>query len=59
MSALSITPVEPSQCNERWSMDFVDDSLLDGKRFRGMTVVDNYNRSLTSPSEIDDGLKLE
>jgi putative transposase len=30
--------------NERWSMDFVTDSLFNGRRFRALTVVDNYSR---------------
>lgn len=30
--------------NERWSMDFVTDSLFNGQRFRSLTVVDNYSR---------------
>lgn len=27
-----------------WSMDFVSDQLFDGRRFRALTVVDNYSR---------------
>lgn len=30
-----------TQC---WSMDFVSDQLFDGRRFRALTVVDNYSR---------------
>lgn len=30
--------------NERWSMDFVSDELIDGRRFRALTVVDNFTR---------------
>jgi putative transposase len=30
--------------NKCWSMDFVSDQLFDGKRFRALTVVDNYSR---------------
>lgn len=29
--------------NECWSMDFVMDALFDGRRFRALTVVDNYS----------------
>ncbi|MGH8055660.1 MAG: IS3 family transposase [Candidatus Entotheonellia bacterium] len=43
-SHLRIIPPRPSQLNERWSMDFVADTLLDGRRFRALTVVDNYSR---------------
>lgn len=38
-----IAPV-PTVADERWSMDFVTDSLMDGRRFRALTVVDNYTR---------------
>ncbi len=27
-----------------WSMDFVSDALFDGKKFRALTIVDNYSR---------------
>jgi putative transposase len=30
--------------NQVWSMDFMSDQLFDGKRFRALTVVDNYSR---------------
>jgi putative transposase len=43
-SYLRVVPPQPSQLNERWSMDFVKDTLLDGRRFRALTVVDNYSR---------------
>lgn len=43
-SHLRIVPPRPSQMNERWSMDFVADTLLDGRRFRALTVVDNWSR---------------
>lgn len=31
----------PHQC---WSMDFVADQLFDGRKFRALTIVDNYSR---------------
>jgi putative transposase len=43
-SHLRVVPPRPSQLNEQWSMDFVADTLLDGRRFRALTVVDNYSR---------------
>jgi putative transposase len=43
-SHLRVVPPRPTQRNERWSMDFVADTLLDGRRFRTLTVVDNYTR---------------
>lgn len=30
--------------NESWSMDFVSDALYDGRRFRVLTIVDNFSR---------------
>ena len=30
--------------NESWSMDFVTDSLFNGRRFRSLTIVDNFSR---------------
>jgi putative transposase len=30
--------------NQLWSMDFVSDQLFDGKRFRALTIVDNFSR---------------
>jgi putative transposase len=35
------TPTAPNQC---WSMDFMSDSLYDGRRFRVFTLVDNMTR---------------
>lgn len=34
----------PSAPNQRWSMDFMSDSLYDGRRFRVLTLVDNMSR---------------
>lgn len=30
--------------NQRWALDFVSDSLMDGRRFRILTVIDEYSR---------------
>jgi len=35
---------EVSSVNACWSMDFVSDELFNGRRFRALTVVDNYTR---------------
>lgn len=35
------TPTTP---NKRWSMDFVSDALYDGRRFRCLTVIDDFSR---------------
>lgn len=34
----------PRQPNERWSLDFVSDQMLDGRRFRILAVVDDATR---------------
>lgn len=36
----------PTRPNERWSMDFVMDSLTDGRKFRALTVVDVFSREV-------------
>jgi putative transposase len=33
-----------TRLNELWSMDFVSDALASGRRFRVLTMVDNYSR---------------
>ena len=43
----------PHQC---WSMDFVCDQLFDGRRFRALTLVDNYSRECL---EIEVGQNLK
>ena len=34
----------PSAANERWSLDFVHDQMMDGRRFRILAVVDDCTR---------------
>jgi len=34
----------PTGLIQRWSMDFVHDQLLEGRRFRVLTVVDQWSR---------------
>lgn len=43
-SQLRTTPPTPVRPNERWSMDFVSDVLVDGRRFRTLNVLDMYTR---------------
>lgn len=43
----------PHEC---WSMDFVADQLFDGRRFRALTLVDNYSRECL---EIEVGQSLK
>ena len=39
-----VTRPKASCTNESWSMDFMSDQLFDGKRFRLLTLVDNFSR---------------
>jgi putative transposase len=48
----------PSEPNERWSMDFMSDSLCDGRRFRVLTVVDDFTRECVA-IEVDTGITGE
>jgi putative transposase len=34
----------PDRPNKRWSMDFVTDSIVIGRRFRALVIVDDYSR---------------
>lgn len=34
----------PEGLNQSWSMDFMSDSLVDGRRFRILNIIDDYNR---------------
>ena len=34
----------PQEPNQRWSLDFVSDTLADGRRFRVLVVVDDFTR---------------
>jgi len=36
--------IQPWAVNESWSMDFVSDTLFNGRRFRALTIVDNFSR---------------
>lgn len=36
--------VLPTGINQRWSLDFVSDTLSDGRRFRVLCIVDDYSR---------------
>ena len=36
--------VLPNSINQRWSLDFVSDTLSDGRRFRILCIVDDYSR---------------
>ncbi len=43
----AVTRIElpsPDRPNQSWSMDFVQDQLVDGRRFRTLTIVDSFTR---------------
>ncbi len=40
-----VMPLEaPTGPRQRWSVDFIHDSLQDGRRFRALTMVDDFSR---------------
>jgi putative transposase len=39
---------QPTTANQHWSMDFVHDQLLGGRRFRVLTVIDQWSRESVS-----------
>lgn len=45
----------PTGPNERWSMDFVTDSIVTGRRFRALVIVDDYSRECPA-IEVDTSL---
>ena len=42
--ACIVDRLHPGARTERWSMDFVHDTLFDGRAFRMLTVVDKWSR---------------
>lgn len=42
----------PTGTNQRWSMDFVSDGLGDGRKFRSLNIVDDFNRECLA-AEVD------
>lgn len=52
VSVLRVTPPPATRPNERWSIDFLRDNLLDGRPFRIFTVVDNVTK--VSPAIVAD-----
>jgi putative transposase len=54
-SALRTVLPPPTAPNERWSMDFVADALMDGRRLRAFNVVDDFTRECLA-IEVDSSL---
>lgn len=48
----------PDTFNKSWSMDFMNDCLYDGRRFRTLNVVDDFNREVLA-IEVDMSLPTE
>ena len=44
ISHLRVVIDRPERINQHWSMDFVSDSLYNSRRFRVLTVVDDFSR---------------
>jgi putative transposase len=45
----------PQQPNQRWSMDFATDSVVTGRRFRALAIIDDYSRECPT-IEVDTSL---
>ena len=37
---------QPGQINQVWSIDFMNDTLWDGRKFRLLNIIDDYNREV-------------
>jgi putative transposase len=44
VAMLRVKLPEPECINQRWSMDFVSDSLCTGRRFRALNIIDDFSR---------------
>lgn len=40
----SVVVMQPTAPNERWSMDFIHDTLSNGRRFKVLTIIDHVSR---------------
>jgi putative transposase len=48
----------PGKINERWSMDFIADTLSNGRRIRALTIVDDFSK-ICPALEVDTSLSGE
>lgn len=55
VAVVRVPTLPPSGRNERWSMDFVSDALADGRKFRALTIVDEFTRECPA-IEVDHSL---
>ena len=37
---------QPESINQKWSMDFMSDALIDGRKFRTFNLIDDFNREV-------------
>ncbi len=51
-SVQRVQPSVPTATNQRWTMDFVHDTLSCGRRFRALSIVDAHSRECLA-SEVD------
>lgn len=59
LPARILKPLEAvQQINLSWSMDFMSDSLLSGRKFRTLNLIDDYNREALA-IEVDTSLPAE
>jgi putative transposase len=54
-AGVRVTMPAPLRTNERWSMDFVSDSVVTGRRFRALAIVDDFSRECPA-IEVDTSL---
>lgn len=57
-SGMRIILPKATKTNERWSMDFIHDSLSNGRKFRALTVVDVFSKECPA-IEVDTSLSGE
>jgi putative transposase len=59
LPARILQPLEAvNQINASWSMDFMSDALLSGRKFRTLNLMDDYNREILG-IEVDTSLPAE
>jgi putative transposase len=54
-AGMRVVLTTPMQTNERWSMDFVADSIVTRRRFRALAIIDDYSRECPA-IEVDTSL---
>ena len=50
--------LQPLAPNYSWSMDFMADSLVNGRRFRVLNIIDDFNREVLSMT-VDTSIRSE